>query len=179
MNTFLFLILAFVLAVVTPTVLVFALKKHPKTLKITAIVFACVYFVCLFIGTTCKLNISADKVTVAFNFTEPWFSIDFLFLDFSLKNMFVNLMMLFPLGFIVYVFTNKKPFLKTIIFALSLSLFIELYQFILPIYRNTEITDIIFNVLSGLVSAVYCQILKMYGAFSHHKLSTKKNEPLE
>ena len=178
MNTFLFLILAFVLAVVAPTVLVFALKKHQKALKITTIVFACIYFVCLFIGTTCKLNISADKVTVAFKFTEPWFSIDFLFLDFSLKNMFVNLVMMFPLGFIVYVFTNKKPFIKTVIFALCLSLFIELYQFILPIYRNTEITDIIFNVLSGLVSAVYCQILKMYGAFSHHNINTSNKKPL-
>ena len=179
MNTFLFLILAFVLAVVTPTVLVFALKKHKKALKITAIVFSCVYFVCLFIGTTAKLEISADKITVAFNFTEPWFSIDFLFLDFSLKNMFVNLAMMFPLGFIVYVFTNKKPFLKTVIFALSLSLFIELYQFILPIYRNTEITDIIYNVLSGVISATYCQILKMYGAFAHHNINPSNDKPLE
>ena len=178
MNTFLFLFLAFVLAVVTPTVLVFALKKHTKALKITTIVFACVYFICLFIGTTAKLEISADKITVAFNFTEPWCSADFLFLDFSLKNIFVNLSMMFPLGFIVYVFSNKKPFVKTIIFALCLSLFIELYQFILPIYRNTEITDLIYNVLSGVVSATYCQILKMYGAFSHHKQNTTNKESL-
>ena len=179
MNTFLFLILAFVLAVVAPTVLVFALKKNQKALKITTIVFACIYFVCLFIGTTAKLEISADKVTVAFNFTEPWCSLDFLFLDFSLKNMFVNIVMMFPLGFIVYVFTNKKPFAKTIIFALCLSLFIELYQFILPIYRNTEITDIIYNVLSGVASATYCLILKMYGAFAHHETISKTKKPLE
>lgn len=179
MNTFLFLFFAFILAVVAPTVLVFALKKHPKALKITTIVFACVYFMCLFIGTTCKLKVSADNILISFNFTEPWFSIDFLFLDFSLKNMFVNLAMMFPLGFIVYVFSNKKPFIKTIIFALSLSLFIELYQFILPIYRNTEITDIIFNILSGVASAIYCQLLKMYGAFAHHNINSSNDKPLE
>ncbi len=175
MNTFLFLSLAFLLAVVVPTILVFALKKHQKALKITSIVFFCVYFVCLFIGTTCDLEISADKIFISFNFTEPWFSIDFLFLDFSLDNMFVNLSMMFPLGFIVYVFAEKKPFVKTILFALCLSLFVEFYQFILPIYRNTEITDILFNTLSGVISATYCQILKMYGAFQKPNAPKLKN----
>lgn len=165
MNTFLLLFLAFLIAVVVPTVLVFALKSHQKALKITTIVFACIYFVALFIGTTCKLDISADNIYISFDFTEPWFSLDFLFLDFSLKNVFVNISMMFPLGFIVYIFTNNRPFRKTILIALIVSICIEFYQFVLPIYRNTEITDIIFNIISGLISATYCEILKMFGAF--------------
>lgn len=165
MNTFLLLFLAFLIAVIIPTILVFALKSHQKNLKITAIVFACVYFAILFIGTTCTLDISADNIYISFDFSEPWFSLDFLFLDFSLKNMFVNLSMMFPLGFIVYIFSKNHSFKKTILIALAISLCIEFYQFMLPIYRNTEITDIIFNTISGLISATYCEVLKMFGAF--------------
>ena len=167
MNTILVLILAFLLMVAIPTILVFALKNNPKTLKITAIVFSCIYFVCLFIGTTCTLDIDFKTVNIGFDFTKKWCSIDFLLMDFRPGNMFVNLFMFFPLGFIVYVFEKDKPFKKTIILALCLSLFIELYQFILPIYRNTELTDILFNVTSGLISASVCKFLKSKGAFSN------------
>lgn len=165
MNTILVLMLAFILMVIVPTVLVFTLKTHPKALRVATIVFACVYFICLFIGTTCTLDIDLKTVNIGFNFTEKWCSIDFLLMDFRLGNMFVNLFMFFPLGFIVYVFAKNQPFKKTVIFALCLSLFIELYQFILPIYRNTELTDILFNVISGLISAGFCKLLKSRGAF--------------
>ena len=167
MNTKLVLIIAFLLMVVVPTILVFALKNHQKALKITTFIFACIYFVVLFIGTTCVLNIDSNTTKISFDFTKDWFSIDFLWFDFRLGNMFINLSMLFPLGFIVYVFANHKPFLKTILFAFLLSLLIELYQFVLPIYRNTELTDILFNTLSGVISATYCFVLSKFKAFKN------------
>jgi len=71
----------------------------------------------------------------------------------------INLFMLFPIGFIVYVFSKDKPFLKTIIITLLVSLIIETLQFVLPIHRNTEILDIILNFLSGVISASYCHLL--------------------
>ena len=169
MSTILVLIIAFLLMVALPTILVFVLKNNQKALKITTIVFACVYFACLFVGTTCTLDIDFKLTKIGFDFTEKWCSIDFLLIDFRPGNMCVNLFMFFPLGFIVYVFENNNPFKKTIIFALCLSLFIELYQFILPIYRNTELTDILFNTISGLISASTCNFLKTKGAFKPKK----------
>ena len=169
MSTILVLILAFLLMVVTPTILVFALKNHQKALKVTTIIFSCIYFVCLLVGTTCTLDIDLKTTKIGFDFTKEWCSIDFLLMDFRLGNMFVNLFMFFPLGYIVYTFSKHKPFRNTIITALCLSLFIELYQFILPIYRNTELTDILFNVTSGLISAYVCRFLKSRGAFTKEK----------
>ena len=168
MNTKLILIIAFLFMVVVPTTLVFALKNHQKVLKIITFIFACIYFFVLFIGTTCVLNIDSNLTTISFDFTKDWFSIDFLWFDFRLGNMLINLSMLFPLGFIVYAFSKHKPFFKTIIFAFAISLLIELYQFVLPIYRNTELTDILFNTLSGVISGVYCHILSKLKAFKKH-----------
>ena len=169
MSTILVLIIAFFLMIVIPTILVFVLKNHQKALKIIAIIFSVLYFACLFVGTTCTLDIDFKTVNIGFDFTEKWCSIDFLLADFGFGNMLVNLSMFLPLGFIVYTFSKNKPFIKTIIFALALSLFIELYQFILPIYRNTELTDPLFNTISGLVSAAYCTVLLKLGAFKSNK----------
>lgn len=165
MSTFLVIFFAFALMVALPTILVFALKNHQKALKITAIVFACIYFVCVFIGTTCTLDIDWNYTSIGFDFNEPWFSLDFISFEFKPGNIFINLFMFFPLGFIVYAFTQNKPFAKTILFALAASLIVELYQFILPIYRNTELTDIALNTLSGVLSATYCKILLHFEAF--------------
>lgn len=157
--------IAFALMIVLPTFLVFALRNHQKALKITTIVFSVVYFVFLFIGTTCVLNVSIDNFSIGFDFTKPWFKFYFILFELAPSNTFINLSMFLPLGFIVYVFAEKKQFKKTIIFAICLSLFVEFYQFALPIYRNTELTDILFNTLSGLISALYCHYLYKGGAF--------------
>ena len=176
MSTFLVFFIAFALMVALPTILVFALRNHQKALKITAIVFACIYFVFMFIGTTCTLDIDWNHSSIGFDFTEPWFSLDFISFEFKPGNILINLFMFFPLGFIVYIFTNKKPFIKTILFALTLSLFVELYQFILPIYRNTELTDIVLNTLSGLLSAIYCKILLHFEAFKTTEKQSNTNQ---
>ena len=159
--------------VVAPIVLVFALKNHQKALKITTIIFACAYFVCMFIGVTCELHTTLSKTIVYFDYNHPWFSMDFLPYDFDLDNILINLFMFFPLGFIVYVFEEKKCFSKTIIFALCLSILVELLQFTLPIRRFTEITDLIYNTLSGLISAAVCEFLLKRGAFKSNKQNTR------
>ena len=63
--------------------------------------------------------------------------------------------MLFPIGFIVHVFCKNHKFLKTILYSFLISLFIENYQFILPISRTTELTDLLFNTLGGVLSAKF------------------------
>lgn len=173
MNTIALFIIAFLLMVAVPIVLVFALKNHQKLLKILTIILACGYFVCLFIGTTADISMTLSKTIIEFNFTKKWFNIDFLLYDFDLDNILINLFMFFPLGFIVYVFADKKPFVKTIIAALCLSIFVELYQFILPIERFTELTDLIFNTTSGLISATVCHLLLKLGAFKPNKHPSK------
>jgi glycopeptide antibiotics resistance protein len=169
MNTIFLFLTAFILMVIAPIILVFALKNHQKALKIITTIFACGYFVCLFIGTTADINMTSSKTTIDFDFTKKWFNINFLLYDFDLDNILINLFMFFPIGFIVYVFADKKPFIKTIILALILSIIVELYQFILPINRYTELTDLIFNTTSGLISACVCKLLLKLKAFKPNK----------
>ena len=159
MNTILLFFLAFIFVAVLPIAIIFALKNNHKALKIAFIIYSILYFVALFIGTTAEIDISLKTTTINFNYLGKWFDISFLVFDFDLDNIIINLSMFLPLGFIVYVFANKNHFSKTIIFAFCLSLFIEFYQFVLPIYRFTELTDIAFNIISGLISAIISKYL--------------------
>ena len=154
-----------VLMFILPTILIICLKNRPKALKISAIILSIIYFTLLFIGTTFKVYIKNNSLVIYPDFTKKWFSLKFLLSDFSLSNILINLTLLFPIGFIVYVFAKKHRFLKTILFAFLISLLIEFYQFALPISRATELTDILFNTLSGLISATYCFILEKFGCF--------------
>jgi glycopeptide antibiotics resistance protein len=159
------IILSSILMVVLPTIILFAFKKHKKALKITAVIFAVVYFILLFIGTTFKFKVKGDFVFINADFSYDWFSMRFLPYSFSRRNIIINLAMFFPIGFLVYIFSKKHRFLKTIIFAFLLSLFVEFYQFALPVSRTTELTDVLFNTLSGIISSIYCYFLTKLGFF--------------
>ena len=153
---------------ILPTILFILLKNKPKLLKICACVLFAFYIVFLFVGTTASINLNSGNVNIFLNFDKNWFSLDFDWFETSKTNILINLFLLFPVGFVVYTFSNKKQFLKTILLSLAISLIIELYQFVLPIHRNTELSDIIFNTLSGLISAVYCEVL--------NKISKRNNK---
>ena len=159
----LFLMIAF------PTILLFALKKHPKTLKTCTIILSIIYFTLLFIGTAFKVTVLNGNLVIKPNFTQNWFSMHFLTHNFSTTNILVNLALLFPIGFIVYIFAKNHRFLKTILFAFLISCIIEFYQFALPVARGTELTDLLFNTLSGLISVTYCAILEKFGLFKLDK----------
>lgn len=160
-------ILTIVLMIVLPTILILSLKNHPKSLKISAIILSIIYFVLLFIGTTFKMSIKNGNLSIYPDFSHEWFSIKFLLASFHPINLTINLILLFPIGFIVFSFAKKQPFIKTIIFAFLISILIELYQFILPVTRTTEVTDILFNTLSGLLSALYCKCLQKFEGFKN------------
>ena len=161
----LYSLLAFILIFILPSILALCLKNHPKALKVCAICLTATYFVALFIGTTFKISLKKGALTIFADFTKKWFSMRFLLYSFKPVNLTINIALLFPLGFIVYYFAKKNKFLKTIYLSFILSLFIELYQFILPIARTTELTDVLFNTIGGILSALYCALLQKFGAF--------------
>ena len=63
--------------------------------------------------------------------------------------------MLFPVSAFVFSQTDKKVFLKTVLTSFLVSLSIELFQFILPIHRCTELFDLITNTTSGVIGYIY------------------------
>lgn len=164
-NFYVAVVVMFVLMVIVPPIILFGFKKKPKVIKIFTIVLSAIYFVLLIIGTTAKVYLSGTDVVISYPNSAEWFSMRFAVLNGGKVNILINLALLFPLGFIVYVFSDKNNFLKTIILAFLVSFIIELYQFVLPINRSTELADLLFNTISGLISATYCQILSKFGAF--------------
>lgn len=164
-NIYLGATLAFLFCVIIPTILVFALKKHERALKICTIIFSVVYLIFLFIGTTAELGFDGVNASFKIIFDKSWFSPAFMWFGTGTLNMLVNIFLLFPVGFVTFVFAKKHKFLKTILFAFLLSLFIETYQMVLPVHRNTELGDVILNTASGVISSVYCFVLSKLGAF--------------
>ena len=168
-NFYFALVLVLFFMLVLPTTLVFALKHKPKILKWCILILFVVYLLLLFVGTAGKISLKNNILKINFNFTKEWFSLYFLWFSFSRTNLLINLFLLFPVGYLVYTFCEKHKFIKTILLALLISVVVEIYQWVLPIHRNTELSDILFNTISGLISAIYCNLLLKLGAFKTNK----------
>ena len=171
-NLNLAIILTIFCMLIFPTILFVVLKNKPRILKICTAVLFSFYVIFLFIGTTASISLKNNYLIINFYFNKPWLSLDFSWFGFSKTNTLINLFLLFPIGFVVYAFSSKKHFLKTILISLAISIIIELYQFVLPIHRNTELSDVIFNTISGLISATYCEVLtRVTNIFLNKKLN--------
>lgn len=83
-----------------------------------------------------------------------------------LRQIGLNVMMTIPFGFLVPLARNKKvTFPKVIIYTFILSLSIELIQPFINAIRSSDITDIITNILGGIVG---------YGLYMLFKPITKR-----
>lgn len=158
-NIYLASLTMFFLMVIVPPVVLFFFKNKPKTIKIITIILGIVYAVLLIIGTTAKVYMNGANVVISYPNSDKWFSLHFAIFNTGKANILVNLALLFPVGLIVSVFSKNRRFVKTILISLVISILIELFQFILPIHRTTELADVILNTLSGLLSALYCKLL--------------------
>ena len=168
-NLYFALTLVVFFMLILPTTLVFALKHKPKILKWCILILFVVYLLLLFVGTAGKVSLKNNTLIISFNFSGNWFSLYFLWFSFSRTNLLINLFLLFPVGYVVFTYSEKYQFLKTILLALLISVVVEIYQWVLPIHRNTELSDILFNTISGLISAIYCNLLLKLGAFKTNK----------
>lgn len=166
-NLYFSIALTIIFMLIVPITLIFSLNRKPKILKICIAILFAIYLFLLFTGTAGTISLKNNSLHISFNFSSNWFTSYFSWFDLSKTNVLINLFMFFPLGFVVYTFSKNHAFAKTILLAFVLSCFIEFYQFALPIIRNSEISDIIFNTLSGLISAVTCESLKKLGAFKN------------
>ena len=173
-NFYFAFILLFLIFVMIPTLTILFIKNDNKIKLITMIIFI-FYIIFLLIGTTVELDTIYPNLSFHFEFNHNWFSSYFLWANFSLDNLIINICLMFPVGIFTYTHLKKHMFLKTIFIALLLSIIIELYQMILPIYRNTEILDIILNTISGLFSAIYYNFVINLSKINHFSLKNKKD----
>lgn len=81
-----------------------------------------------------------------------------------INSVLMNIVLFVPAGFFLYIIIRKE--LLTTIFCLTLSIFIETMQFLLPIGRITNIDDIILNSIGGvagtLLGVVFIKFKNVY-----------------
>lgn len=159
-NIFILCGIFFFIFVFIQFLILYFLKNNSKLKKILIDVFSSIYFVTLILGTVTKLNYIYPNLEFSFDFNYKWFSFSFIFFNFSLNNIFINMCLFFPIGIFLFVFFENLDTWKIIFFTFSVSLFIEIYQFILPIHRDSEIGDIILNTIGGTISYFICKIFK-------------------
>ena len=157
------LLLAFILFIflffIFPTLMIIIFFNNKKVLKIAGLISFIVYCLLLSVLVFGKINLTKTFVTISFENTIPWFSLNFIWANFGKTNVMYNLIMLFPVAAFVFSQTTEKTFLKTILISFVLSFTIELLQFILPVYRTTEVFDVLTNTISGIIGYLYFYVI--------------------
>lgn len=153
-NIVLSVILSVVLMVILPLMLIIFIKDK-KVLNLCVKTLFAIYLCFLAVGVFGKIDIKNGNFIVEFATTDKWFDLSkFHVYSFGTFNVLINLYMLFPVGAISCVCFERNKFLKATLLAFVISLFIESMQLILPIARSVELTDIVYNTLSGMIG--YC-----------------------
>ncbi len=159
-NVYLLIVSLFIIMFALPFIFCLIFKNKQILLKIIISIWFIIYLALLSIGTTANIEIRNSSVKIWYDFSVGWLKLDFSIFSSGTFNIFTNLVMMFPVGFFVFSICEHHPVFKTIILSFIISIIIELYQWILPVSRHTEIMDILLNVASGIISAIYCIILK-------------------
>ena len=161
-NLTLAIIIVCLLFLVLPTIFMVVFFNKKRLLKVLGWIFFVVYIMSILVLVLGKVEIIGKKVFLTFLTQERWFKINFLWADFGKANIFLNLVMLFPVSAFLFSQEYKNVFLKTIIFSFCISLTIEFLQFVLPVNRCTEIFDICLNIFSGIIGYLFFECINIF-----------------
>lgn len=138
------------------------LVRNKRTQKILSIVSLCIFIAILVVGTLGKIDISKTTTTITFEKFGNWFdkNINFNFSNITKQDIIINILMLIPIGtFTCYCLENSKIW-KKILVAIAVGfccgLLIEFCQFMFPVPRSVQLSDVIFNTISVLIGALIC-----------------------
>lgn len=158
------LVLTFALvAYFVPPFLVLLIKNKKAQNILLWILFG-VYICVLLIGVWGKIDVGKKFVYVNFDFSKGWAnkSVSFSFKNLTTFDIAVNLIMFMPVGFVVWFKTqNKKCWFKILLLltvGLCCGLFVEFTQYILPVPRSVQLSDVVFNTISVLVGGLLCAL---------------------
>lgn len=130
----------------------------------------------LFINTTMYIYLSfvlyftlmPITTSLPFIFNHPYTPMNLVpFIDVTfgrgdfIRQIILNVIMTIPFGFLLPLIKNKNSkLLKTILYTFLLSLSIEILQPLINGFRSADITDLITNVLGGIIGYIMYLILK-------------------
>ncbi len=149
--------------VVLPTAMLILIKDKSKVKILTAIL-TILYVVVLVLGVTSKVVFDAEHVVIKFEYGTDWCNkfINWNIFSGKLGDIAINIVLLFPLGATVNVFskgTLGKVALKCAIVGCIVGLLIECSQFVFPVTRSVQLSDVILNTLSAVLGGLYYYLI--------------------
>lgn len=144
--------------------------RKEKLRNAFTILFFCLYLGVLFCGVFGQLGISESQITINFDFGGKWCAktVKWSLNSIGTFDLVINLLMLFPVGMLVFYFSRKKKWwarlILLVVFGLLSGTFIETCQFILPVPRSVQLSDVLLNAVSvfagGLIAWGYLAVIK-------------------
>ena len=150
--------------VVLPVAIMLCIKND-KVLNILTCCLAVAFVAGLCICVFATVSIGKDMVKINFVNNGQWCAknIKFSFANLSKTDVLINLTMLFPLGAFFVVFAKQQNIKFQMFWSLpaglAVGLFIETWQFILPVNRSVQISDALFNAVSVFVGAAFYTLI--------------------
>ena len=150
------------------------INKDKKLIRILVDILFGVYLVVLILGVTCRINFDHVSTIVDFDYSGEWLSKK---VNWSLKeivgaDLIINLVMLIPIGLYVAFMsknTNYVSFIVMFIIGFMLGLGIEILQYVLPVPRSVQVSDIILNGFSVCIGGLMGGILNLITTFFRKK----------
>ena len=94
-----------------------------------------------------------------------------------IRQVVLNIIMTIPFGFLLPLIKNKKTnLIKIILYTFLLSLGIELLQPLINDFRSSDITDLITNVLGGIIGYILYIIFKPLTTKILHYIKKNKDQ---
>ncbi len=132
---------------------VFQFARNSKIGKIITIVSLVTFCVVLFFGITSKLTFIEEKVLIELDYSSDWCSktINFSLTNIMSTDFIINITMLIPIGLSLFYLmkcSNWKKFDIIFVIGLVTGILLETIQFILPVPRSVELSDVLLNTIS-------------------------------
>lgn len=140
-------------------ILIWRFARNTKFGKYLTIVFLFAFLVILFLGITGRVCISNHYVIVDMDFTNNWLGkkINFYMSNINKVDFIINILMLIPIGFVLAYFVHKS-FVRKLFISFVLGLIcgkmLEITQFVLPVYRSVELSDVVLNTISVVIGCL-------------------------
>lgn len=146
------LIIALCGTLLVPLVLILAIKNRKCLINITIILLV-IYLIIMILGVWTRVVIQGDIVKVSLDYSGGWLSksIRWGVKGLKLSDALINLFLLVPIGISMAVLIPYKVKFKVIymfLLGLIIGFIIEVGQFVLPVYRSVQLTDVVINGIS-------------------------------
>ena len=149
--------------VVLPTiVLIFC---SPKAQQVIMCVLVFFFVIILVMGVTFDVEFDLKQVDINFEFNGIALGkkVNWKLISGGVGDIGVNLVMLFPLGAVINLISNKNIWIRLLIsigVGLLIGAFIETMQFVLPVSRSVQLSDVVLNMISLVIGTLYYALIK-------------------